>query len=53
VRNSGRITLCAQDKFAVDPNLKWQYVLAQVDVQSQLLHIYHAGELIKTYDYAM
>jgi len=53
VRKSGRITLCANDKFEVDPDLKWQYVLAQVDVQAQKLLIFHLGELIKTCDYDM
>jgi len=53
VRQSGGITLCASDKFEVDPNLKWQYALAQVDIQAQKLHIYHLGELIKSCDYEM
>ena len=53
VRQSGRITLCASDKFEVDPHLQWQYVLAQVDVKAQKLHIYHLGELIKSCDYKM
>lgn len=53
VRKSGRITLCADDKFEVDPDLRWQYVLAQVDVQAQVLRIYLQGELIKTFEYPM
>lgn len=53
VRKSGRITLCADDKFDIDPDLKWQYVLARVDVAAQQLHIYHDGERIKTFDYLL
>jgi putative transposase len=53
VRKSGRITLFAHDKFDIDPDLKWQYVLARVDVEAQELYVYHQGELIKTFDYAL
>ena len=53
VRPSGRITLCANDKFAVDPELSWHYVWARVQVQAQVLQIYHQGELIKTCEYPM
>jgi transposase InsO family protein len=53
VRKSGRITICANDKFDIDPDLRWQYVLAQVDVQARQLNIYHQTELIKTFDYVM
>ncbi len=53
VRKSGRITLCADDKFDINPNLKWQYVLARIDVAAQQLSIYYQGELIKMFDYPM
>ncbi len=53
VRKSGRITTFASDNFDIDPDLKWQYVLARVDVEAQRLHIFHQGELIKTLDYPM
>jgi putative transposase len=53
VRKSGRITLFANDKFDIDPELKWQYVLARIDVAAQQLHVYHEGVLIKTFDYPM
>jgi putative transposase len=53
VRKSGRITLCADDKFDIDPDLKWQYVLARIDVAAQQLLIYHDGEHIKTFDYLL
>lgn len=53
VRKSGRITTHAGDKFDIDPNLKWQYVLARADIKAQKLRIYHQGELIKTLDYTL
>lgn len=51
VRKSGRITLHADDKFDIDPELAWQYVLARVDVPTRELRIYHDGQLIKTFDF--
>lgn len=51
VRKSGRITLHADDKFDIDPDLAWQYVLARVNVSNKKLHIYHRGQLIKSFDY--
>lgn len=51
VRKSGRITLHADDKFDIDPELAWQYVFARVDVSTRALHIYHDGHLIKTFDF--
>jgi len=51
VRKSGRITTHAGDKFDIDPNLKWQYVLARADIKAQKLRIYHQGELIKVLGY--
>lgn len=53
VRKSGRITLFAHDKFDIDPDLKWLYVFARVDIQSQTLLVYHDGQLIKTFDYSL
>lgn len=53
VRQSGRITTFAQDKFDIDPDLKWQYVLARVDVEAQLMHVFHQDTLIKTIDYPL
>jgi transposase InsO family protein len=53
VRKSGRITLFANDKFDIDPELKWQYVLARIDVAARQLHVFHEGVLIKTFDYLM
>lgn len=51
VRKSGRITLHADDKFDIDPDLAWQYVLARLDVPTRELLIYHDGQLIKTFDF--
>ena len=51
VRKSGRITLCANDKFDIDPELKWQYVLARINVADKKLLVYHDGQLIKTFDF--
>jgi putative transposase len=53
VRKSGRITLCANDKFDIDPELRWQYVLARVVVAEQQLLLFHQGDLIKTLAYPM
>lgn len=41
VRESGRITTHAGDKFDIDPDLKWQYVLARADIKAQELRVYH------------
>ncbi|MGB9592955.1 MAG: helix-turn-helix domain-containing protein [Anaerolineae bacterium] len=51
VRKSGRITLCANDKFEIGQEYQWHYVLATVDLSSSRLDIYHQGELIKSFDY--
>lgn len=51
VRKSGRITLHAGDKFDIDPDLKWHYVLARVDVADHQLRVYHDEKLIKTFDF--
>lgn len=53
VRKSGRITLIGDDKFDIDPDLKWHYVLARIDVAAQTLSVYHADELLKSFDYAL
>jgi putative transposase len=53
VRQSGRITLCANDKFDIGTEFKWQYVRAQIDVKTQLLSIYYQNELVKKIDYPM
>jgi putative transposase len=53
VRKSGRITLIGDDKFDIDPDLKWHYVLARVDVAAQTLSVYHADELLKSFDYLL
>lgn len=53
IRKSGRITLCAADKFMIDPELAGEYVWAQVLVQSQKLEIYFKKQLLKSFDYEM
>lgn len=53
VRRSGRITLCANDKFEVGSEFQRLYVQARVDVKSQSLAIYLQNELVKTLDYPM
>jgi transposase len=51
VRKSGRITLCANDKFEIGTQYQWQYVLATVNVEIQKLDIFFQGQLIKSFDY--
>lgn len=51
VRKSGRITLCAQDKFEIGQEFQWQYVLATLDVAAHRLDIFLNGERIKSFDY--
>jgi transposase InsO family protein len=51
VRNSGRITLTANDKFVIGKKYKWQYVLAIVNVQRKRLYFYVMGKLIKSVAY--
>lgn len=53
VRKSGRITLIGDDKFDIDTDLKWHYVLARVDVAEQTLSVYHDDERLKSFDYAL
>ncbi len=50
IRKSGRITLL-QDKFDIDPALKWEFVYASIIIHEQKLKIWHQGKLIKTFDY--
>jgi transposase len=52
VRKSGRITLCAGDRFMVDPNLAYQYVLARVGLAQGLVTITHNDQKIQVYDYS-
>lgn len=52
VRKSGRITLTANDKFLIGKRYKWQYVLAQVNVQTKKLNIFLKNQLTRTFDYS-
>lgn len=52
VRKSGRITLGAGDRFMVDPELAYTYVLARVDLSRKIVDISQDDTLIKTYDYS-
>lgn len=52
VRRSGRITLGAKDRFMVDPELVYSYVLAQVDVAKQLLTIFQDDQPLVSYDFS-
>jgi hypothetical protein len=51
VRKSGRITLGARDRFMVDPELLYQYVLARVDLAQKQVFISHDDQVIQTYDF--
>jgi hypothetical protein len=52
VRKSGRITLGAQDRFMVDPDLAYTYVLAKVDLTKSIVTISHNNEIVRSYDYS-
>jgi putative transposase len=52
VRRSGRITLGAGDRFMVDPDLAYQYVLARVDLTQKLMRITHCEQEVKIYDFS-
>lgn len=52
VRKSGRITLGAGDRFMVDPDLAYQYVLARVDLAQKLVRISHDEQQVKVYDFS-
>jgi hypothetical protein len=52
IRKSGRITLGAGDRFMVDPDLAYTYVLARVDLTEKIVAISQDGKTLKTYDYS-
>lgn len=52
IRKSGRITLL-QERFDIDPDLKWEFAYASIIIHEQKLKIWHKGELIKTFDYQL
>jgi IS30 family transposase len=52
VRKSGRITLGAGDRFMVDPDLAYQYVLARVDLEQKRVRITHDEQEVKAYDFS-
>ncbi len=52
VRKSGRITLGAGDRFMVDPDLAYTYVLARADLARQKLVISQDKQRLRTYDYS-
>ena len=52
IRKSGRITLGAADRFMVDPDLAYTYVLARVDLTERTVVISQDGKTLKTYDYS-
>jgi len=52
IRRSGRITIVSE-KFDIDPALAWDYVYATICVKEQVLKIYHKGDVIKTFPYAL
>jgi putative transposase len=52
VRKSGRITLVAKDRFMVDPDLAYTYVLARVDIANQTVTISQEDKVLKTYDFS-
>lgn len=52
VRKSGRITLGAGDRFMVDPDLAYTYVLAHVDLAHKVVTISQDDEPLRTYDYS-
>lgn len=53
VRKSGRITLGAKDRFMVDPDLAYTYVLARVDLTKKIVTISQGDQPLKTYDYSV
>ena len=52
VRKSGRITLGTGDRFMVDPDLAYTYVLARVDLAEKTVVISQDDEALKAYDYS-
>lgn len=53
VRKSGRITLGAGDRFIVNPDLAYQYVLARVDLAQKLVRITHEEQEVRVYDFSL
>jgi transposase InsO family protein len=51
VRKSGRITLCANDKFEIGEEYQWQYVRATVDLDAHRLDVFLSDQLIKDFDF--
>ena len=52
IRKSGKITI-ASEKFAITPDLVWEYVYAPIVVKEQTLKIYHKGERMKEFPYQL
>ena len=52
IRKSGRITLGAGDRFMLDPQLAYTYVLARVDLAQQIVTISQDKKTLETYDYS-
>ena len=52
IRKSGKITI-ATEKFAIDPDLAWDYVYATICVKEHLLKISHKGDVIKVFPYTL
>lgn len=52
IRKSGRITLGAGDRFMVDPDLAYTYVLARVDLTDKTLTISQDGASLQNYDFS-
>jgi putative transposase len=52
IRKSGRITLGAKDRFMVDPDLAYTYVLARVDLAQKTVAILQDNNILTTYDYS-
>jgi hypothetical protein len=52
IRKSGRITLGAKDRFMVDPDLAYTYVLARIDLADKIVVISQDDKPLKTYDFS-
>lgn len=52
VRKSGRITLGANDRFMVNPELAYTYVLARIDLEKKKVVISQENTVLKEYDYS-
>lgn len=53
VRKSGRITLGAGDRFMVDPELAYTYILARVNLAERVVVISQNGKDFNSYDYSV